>query len=204
MPRVLLFDFDGVIVDSIDVCMKRVIDVCKEQGYSKIATKKDFLSLYDNNFYENLVKRGVPKEEVPNLIKEFHIELREQRRIKLFSRMKEVLKELSTHNKIFIVTSNFTKPVKEFLKINCIDCFEEVLGADKETSKVKKMNYVKSKFKGYELFYIGDTKGDIIEGKKAGVKTIAVSWGWHSEEKLKKAKPDIMIHSPNELINLFK
>ena len=27
---------------------------------------------------------------------------------------------------------------------------------------------------------IGDTRGDILEGRKAGVKTAAVSYGWHS------------------------
>ena len=89
------------------------------------------------------------------------------------------------------------------MRLKNIDYFEEVVGADKETSKVKKIEAIKSKFKGNKYFYIGDTKGDIIEGRKASVKTIAVTWGWHSEDKLKKENPDFIVHSPIELVKLF-
>lgn len=204
MRRVLLFDFDGVIADSIDVCMKRVIGACKKHGYNQISTKLDFLSLYDGNFYENLVKRGIHKEDIPYLIKDFHVKSKEQKNVGLFSGIKDVMEELAEQNKIIVITSNATQTVKAALRFNNIDCFEEVLGADKETSKVKKINYVKSKYKGYELFYIGDTAGDMIEGKKAGVKTVAVTWGFHNEEKLRKENPDFIVHSPAELADVLK
>ena len=77
------------------------------------------------------------------------------------------------------------------------------MGADKETSKVKKINSIKSKFRDAGCFYIGDTLGDVMEGREAGVKTISVTWGWHDEDRLKKGKPDYIIRNPEELIKLF-
>jgi len=43
-----------------------------------------------------------------------------------------------------------------------------------------------------------------LEGKRAGVKSSGVSWGWHSKNKLKKANPDFLIDNPDELINLLE
>ena len=44
----------------------------------------------------------------------------------------------------------------------------------------------------------------MIEGKAAEAKTIAVTWGWHNEDKLRKGKPDYVVRTPVELMDLFK
>ncbi len=193
-----------MIADSLEIFMKKVITACKKHGSSQITTKEDFLNLFDDNLYASLIERGISKETIPKLIEDFQIGLEEQRKIKLFNGIKEMLIKLAKNNKVIIITSNVTKVVEESLKLKNIDCFEEVIGADKETSKVKKIEAVKFKYKNNEYFYIGDTKGDIIEGRKAGIKTIAVTWGWHGEKKLKEEKPDFIVHSPQELLELFK
>ena len=200
---ILIFDYDGVIVDSSEIFMEKVITVCKKHGSNEVNTKEDFLNLFNGNLYENLIQRGISKEIIPKVISDFKIGLKEQMKIKLFDGIKEMLEKLSKNNKIVIITSNVTNVVEESLRLKNIDYFEEVVGADKETSKVKKIEAIKSKFKGNKYFYIGDTKGDIIEGRKASVKTIAVTWGWHSEDKLKKENPDFIVHSPIELVKLF-
>lgn len=46
---------------------------------------------------------------------------------------------------------------------------------------------------------IGDTEFDILMGKAAGFATIGVSWGYHSLDRLKAAKPDFIIDSYSEL-----
>ena len=46
---------------------------------------------------------------------------------------------------------------------------------------------------------IGDTEFDIEMGKAAGFATIGVSWGYHSLDRLKAAKPDFIIDSYSEL-----
>jgi phosphoglycolate phosphatase-like HAD superfamily hydrolase len=41
--------------------------------------------------------------------------------------------------------------------------------------------------------------GDLLEAQKSGVRTIAVSWGFHGENRLKKGSPDLLIHGFDEL-----
>lgn len=39
----------------------------------------------------------------------------------------------------------------------------------------------------------------MVEGREAGAHPIAVTWGWHTEERLIKGNPDYIAHSPQEL-----
>ena len=48
--------------------------------------------------------------------------------------------------------------------------------------------------------YVGDMDGDIIAGKRAGVKTIAVTYGYHTPERLAKTKPHHTVASPEQLL----
>jgi phosphoglycolate phosphatase len=82
--------------------------------------------------------------------------------------------------------------------------FRDVLGADRMTSKTEKINHamkVWGKETG-ETFYIGDTAGDVREARNAGVRSVAVTWGWHSEERLRTAGPDYIVRSPRDLVAL--
>ena len=58
---------------------------------------------------------------------------------------------------------------------------------------------IKNNFKPAETFLIGDTEHELRVAKKAGVKTIAVTWGFDEEEKLKAMKPDYVAHNIKEL-----
>ncbi len=89
------------------------------------------------------------------------------------------------------------------LKNRGITCIQEVLGADIEKSKVIKIKKQKEKYPNSEIYYIGDTVGDIKEGKKAGIKTIAVSWGFHTKKQLEQEKPNFLIDKPKDLSQLF-
>lgn len=201
---ILIFDYDGVIVDSLGVYSKLLPSLCKKYGYPQISTKDDFLSLFNNNLYESLEIKGVPKEIIIKIIDNIKLDSNEQKKLKLFRGIKEMLNQLSKNNQMFIITNSITSVVYENLKFNNINYFEDVFGADKETSKVRKIEKIKSKYGNHEYFYIGDTIGDMIEGKKAGVKVIAVTWGWHSEDSLKKENPNFIAHTTNELAELFK
>lgn len=204
MKKIIIFDFDGVIADSLGIYSKLFIDTCKKHGFNQISSKEQFISLFEKNLYESMIEIGIPENEIPKILEDKKlVALKNQDKIKLFDDMKDVIKELSKNNKIFIITSNITKVVEDFLKAKGINFYEEVLGADKGLSKVKKIMDIKSKYKADEYFYIGDTKGDMIEGKKAGVKTIAITWGWHSLEKLNEGLPDFVVHEPKELLSLF-
>lgn len=201
MEKIIIFDYDGVIVDSLDVYEKAVILAFNKNGFNQINSRESFLALFDGNFFESAVKIGIPAEKMPAIIKELEPNLLSLRKdLKLFDGMREVLSELAKKHKIYIATSNLTNVVKAYLESQNIAGFEDIIGADKEKSKVKKIENIKEKHPDSEIFYVGDTKGDMIEGNLAGAKTIAVAWGWHDISRLKEGKPDYMVEKPSDLL----
>ena len=51
---------------------------------------------------------------------------------------------------------------------------------------------------------IGDSASDIRYAKRAGVQSIAVTWGWQSRDKLVNEKPDFIVNSVQELATLLE
>jgi phosphoglycolate phosphatase-like HAD superfamily hydrolase len=51
-----------------------------------------------------------------------------------------------------------------------------------------------------ETVYIGDEVRDVEASKKAGIKAIAVTWGYNTRKALETAKADIVVDKPAELI----
>ena len=82
--------------------------------------------------------------------------------------------------------------------------FREILGADFLFSKKEKIDYALEKYgiPGEQTFYIGDTAGDIREARAAGVRSVAVTWGWHSRERLAAAQPDFLVDTPEGLLTI--
>lgn len=52
-----------------------------------------------------------------------------------------------------------------------------------------------------QTLYIGDTELDIETGKNAGVKTVAVSWGYRTEAALRAAGAERVVSLPDEILS---
>ena len=50
---------------------------------------------------------------------------------------------------------------------------------------------------------VGDSVSDIRYAKQAGVQSVAVLGGWHSQAKLAKEGPDFMVNTVQELADLI-
>ena len=55
-----------------------------------------------------------------------------------------------------------------------------------------------------EALYFGDSEADMKVGKGAGVKTVAVLWGFRSEKVLESFSPDFMLAHPDELKGILE
>jgi pyrophosphatase PpaX len=55
-----------------------------------------------------------------------------------------------------------------------------------------------------EAAFVGDSPFDMEAGKAAGLFAVAVSWGrLHSEERLRGAGADVVVHHPGELLDVL-
>ena len=202
MSKLLLFDFDGVIVDSLSV-YERTVKTCLEKiGNPIVRTRDDFLDLFEDNFYEGIVKKGVDLQEFmtasQDILQNIHYEDLEPHRF-LFP----VIEALHRDHFLAIISSNTAGIIRKALARYGIDLyFPEVMGSDTAYSKQEKINLAMYLFgiAQDQIFYIGDTAGDIREARGAGVHAVAVAWGWHPRERMLAAHPDFLAEHPEDLL----
>jgi phosphoglycolate phosphatase-like HAD superfamily hydrolase len=120
-----------------------------------------------------------------------------------FEGMPELIERLARRNAVVVITSSRSDDVNRVVAEHHLRGIAEVLGADTATSKLVKIRMARERH-GNQLkpWYVGDTVGDIVEAKAAGVGSIGVGWGWQGAQKLQAAEPDLMAYSPDDLLVL--
>lgn len=199
----ILFDYDGVLADTLGDMILFAQQVCDELGVNHVVTPEDLNSLEIMSFATYGQQLGVPEhlvgEFVRRAIKKFS---GKDTPPELFTGMDEVLKKLSVHNSIAIVTGSAAPSVKNFLAAHgLLEYVQAIYGLDMPGSKSEKILSAKTRFAqdNENIYLVGDSLSDIRAAKETGIKSIAVSWGHQSLEKLSSAAPDHLVHSPQEL-----
>jgi len=203
----ILFDFDGVLADTLDDMLNFAQAVCAELGVDRIPTSADLDALETMSFVEYGKQLGIPlplvDEFVNRCLKRF---VEKPRPPKIFDGMAEVIEQLSVHHVLAIVTGNTTSAVKDFLIENDIlQYVSAVFAVDQPGSKAEKILKAREQFGTDKdaVYYVGDAVSDIHAARQVSVKSVAVSWGHQSLSKLVNAKPDHIVHSPREIITIF-
>ena len=204
MEKLFLFDFDGVLVDSLSLYEKSV-NICLERiGKPLIASREEFLDLFEDNFFSAIAKRGVDVGEFMAASKAVTPALN-YGVVRPVTELIPVLAEMKKRHGLIIISSNSSFAIRLMLaKFGFDPYFDDVLGADFNFSKIEKILYAMGYYgtNGGHSFYVCDTAGDIREAREAGVKTVAVTWGWHPRERLERARPDVIISTPEDLLAL--
>ncbi len=203
-PRVIAFDYDGVIADSLGYFRQTFLDVCRERGYRTICSEADFLTIFDTNMYEGMVKAGIPRGEIRETLVQMAQRLEAHgHEYRIFDNVAAALQHLAEKALLYVVTSNVGAVVSTDLEQAGISCFDEVLGSEVDTSKHAKLELLSGRHPDAILYYVGDTVGDIVEGRHAGARTVAVTWGFHDRARLSRARPDIVVDTPAQLGELL-
>jgi phosphoglycolate phosphatase len=199
-----MFDYDGVIVDSLDVFSSAFIDSCTAAGVEGFTTADDLLAVMEDNFYAGMRARGVGDEQVAEILRRVGSALvRARHWLKPFPLVPQVLEDLAEARTVVIVTSSPGEVVEGWLRTHEVHGVSEVAGAETARSKVEKIHALLARFPGQEAYwYVGDTAGDIREAREAGVTPLGVSWGWHEPQQLMEAGAERVAFSPAELLTI--
>jgi len=204
----IIFDFDGVLADTLDDMLNFAQAVCAELGIDRLPTPADLDALETMSFVEYGKQLGIP----PHLASEFAARclqrfIEKPHPPKIFAGMAQVIEQLSARHTLAIVTGNTTRAVENFLSENNIRQFvSAVFAVDQPGSKVEKILKAKSQLAtdNDAVYYVGDALSDIQAARQAEVQSVAVSWGHQSLGKLSNAQPDHIVHTPREIIELFE
>ncbi|MCT7970945.1 HAD-IA family hydrolase [Laspinema olomoucense] len=202
--RIILFDFDGTIADTLDSIVKITNRLAGEFGYKK-TTQEDVEYLRNMNSMQIIKTSGIPIFKVPFLLQMVKLELNHEiQNLKPIPGIVEALQILNHKEyKLGIVTSNSLENVKGFLERNEMTKLFSFIHAGSTLfgkNKVIKNFLKKEGIPPENVIYIGDETRDIEAAKKAKIKVIAVSWGFNSKTVLSKHNPDIAINNPQDLI----
>ncbi|MEA5577632.1 HAD-IA family hydrolase [Anabaena sp. UHCC 0451] len=204
--KVIIFDFDGTIADTVDALVSIANRLAVEFGYIQISANE--LTLLRNLTAREIIKySGVSLLRIPFLVKKVKGELKTKiKELEPISGVPEAL--IALHNqgyRLGIITSNSQENVNEFLKCHDLDyLFEFIHSGVTIFGKTTIINNVlrQRQIKPQTVIYVGDETRDVEAAKKANIKVIAVTWGFNSPEALAKQNPDFLIHHPSELFDV--
>ena len=195
-----MFDFDGVIADSLSLQSRAFVDTMTEHGLHHLATPEQFVDFLEDNWFAALEAAGVPREAATQV----DDSIGELPSPELFPGMAAVLERLAAAHTVVVITSSRTDQVERVLEERGVAGVTEVIGADKDESKTRRIRDARSRFgPGRPAWYVGDTVGDMVEAREAGVRTVGAAWGWHGPERLGRVHPDRLAHEPQDLLDLF-
>lgn len=204
MKPLWLFDFDGVIANSLEffeALLKRKLSAL---GFDFLKTREDFLGLFDSNLYASLSQRGLTWDDLEKLFRSIENGT-DLSPVRLYDGILDAVAKVKTVANTAIISSNRESQIEVILENNgAREHFPMILGFCSDISKAKKIKRAVKDF-GSDIkktFYVADTIGDIAECKEAGVASVAVGWGWHSPAKLKKESPDHFVGDMGELVAL--
>lgn len=206
--KAVIFDYDGVIVDSLEVVHLIYKEIAKHFNFPVFSDLKRNIDFYDVDWKKTLRKVGIMTKDDIEKIKQLYIEHFNKHKdlTRLVPGIKEVLEALKKEYKLAVASNNFKSQIEEILKqFSILHYFDVVVGGEKEILKPDPTILIecmkKLKTNPQETVYIGDMDGDILAGRNAKLKkVIAVTYGYHSHDKLKELNPDAIVHKTEDLL----
>lgn len=205
MPEIkaIIFDYDGVIVDSAKTFMDVFNSLAKKYGYKQVSNKDEFTKIYDRNLFEPETSLGLTKLKTPMYLKELKKNLKDNnKKVKAYTGIGQLMTILSEHFKLALVSTNFKEAVAEVLSKEKIkDKFSAIVIEEGQTiPKMIRKCLEQMELRPNDVVFVSDTFGSIMLGKEAHVKTIAITWGYQLRPKLLTASPDFIVDKPSELM----
>ena len=192
MVKLIIFDFDGVIIPGIE----HSYEVCKRQ--QPTLTVDEYRDWFDGNVHKYLLENRV----MLNLLAFFNGYNDAIAAAPLEPAIKELVGGVAEHAVLAIVSSNSSTAIERYLEDNGIRKeFSEVWGAEQHKSKVEKLRLLQQihGVSPQDCRFVTDTLGDLKEAAEAGVAAIAVTWGFHDRARLLRGTPIAIAETPAEL-----
>ena len=205
-PKLLIFDFDGTIADTLDAGVTILNKLAVEFGFRPLHPK-DLERVRDMRTRQLMKFLGIPTRKMSRIARRGSEELYACiHSIQPLPGMPEALRELQTLGfALGIITSNTEVNVQIFLRSHGLDLFDFVRCSSKLLGKARMIRSVirRQHVRAADILFVGDETRDIEAAKKAGIRIAAVTWGYNSRRSLEAMKPDFVFESPKELVAML-
>lgn len=211
MIKLIIFDYDGVIVDSFPKIHEVHMKLCEKIGKSCPKDITEFRKIYGNCSTEYYNNMGFSKEERKkgNLI--FREEIL-KKNPKPFEGILDVLKELNKDYTLVLISSSHIEEVKQKLeRFGLLEIFDDIIAKEDQEDRFVKTESIRKvisdmKVDPAEILMIGDRNVDFIEGTEAGLSNIIlVEYGWgYNAEDIPEYKQKTLVNTPKDILIAIK
>lgn len=205
MKSFLIFDFDGTIVNNVDMYVTIYNTLAAQRGFGLI-TAENRENLKNKTAWEIVRELDIPLSAVPLIIRSLRTGFQKHfEEIEVIPGMDSVLETFKKRgHRLAIVSSSNTPATLEFLKTHHLDIFDEVrtdIGVFGKARVFRQLLRL-SGTAASEAIVIGDERRDIQAAHHSKLRAVAVTWGTNGREGLAREQPEFIIDTPAELLEL--
>ncbi len=194
MRKMVIFDFDGTISNSMHLAYQIYEELSKKYGFKQF-THEEINELKTLSIHERLKKHHIPIFKLPRLARKTRKIIQNlMADVYPFEGMKALMDTLKSEGYLLgIVSSNSKKNILSFLEHHQFCKMDIILGKASFFGKERLLKRIQRKFKKTEMLYVGDEVRDIISCKNVGIRVLSVAWGFDDIELLSGAEPDYLV-----------
>lgn len=209
----VIFDLDGTLLDTLD-------DLCNSVNYSlrtnnfpkrSLAEVRTFVGNGIRLLIERSVPEGTSKELIDKTFECFktYYAVHCNDKTKTYPGVMDMLKELKKNGyKIAVLSNKAQYAVTKLCDIYFNNLLDDAVGARENVAKKPSPDalYICAENNNINLnnvIYVGDSDVDVATANNAGVKGIAVTWGFRSRELLIKCGAENLADNTDELLQIL-
>ena len=213
MNKMVIFDLDGTLLDTLD-------DLCNSVNYSlrtnnfperSLAEVRTFVGNGIRLLIERSVPEGTSKELIDKTFECFktYYAVHCNDKTKTYPGVMDMLKELKKIGyKIAVLSNKAQYAVTKLCDIYFNNLLDDAVGARENVAKKPSPDalYICAENNNINLnnvIYVGDSDVDVATANNAGVRGIAVTWGFRSRELLIKCGAENLADNTDELLQIL-
>lgn len=202
----IIFDWSGVVRDTVTSQLWIVNRIFEKYGVDKI-NLEEFRENWEQPyvlFYQKYLPEDYVEEDRVNIYREAVFD-NDCPKSSAYPHMVDLVHKIkSSGSFLAIVSSDLTETLLAEIKDWGLEgVFNEIItNADDKLASVQKL-IEDNNLNKQDTFFIGDSNHEIDVSKETGIKSVAVTWGFTSERKLRAKNPDYIANTPMELESII-
>jgi pyrophosphatase PpaX len=214
----ILFDLDGTLVDTTDLILASFAWTFDRHLPGQMPSRAALIRTFGRSLPRVLNEMTVAASvadanafaaSMLATYREFQL-LHHDSLIKPFPGVEEMLRSLrARQHRLGLVTSKMEGFARRGLRLFALEDLLEIGVFHDDTPRHKPdpapllLAAQRAGVEPRDVVYVGDSTHDIVAGRAAGMKTVAVLWGPFERAALEAEGPDHIVERPDDLVNLF-
>lgn len=198
--RAVIFDFDGTIADSFGYFAHFLAEKAKQSPL----TDEQLSALKGLSLRPTAQQLGHAWWRMPGLYYAGRLWLGTViHKVQPFEGVIDAIRQLHAAGyQLYVVSSNSPENITAFLEREGVRAeFTAIYGDIFWTGKRRVLRRIlrQNHLRRSEVYYVGDETRDIKAARRAGIRSVAVTWGYNSRDTLAAERPNAMVDTAGQL-----